>query len=73
MAIAKVEVLQAIRIPAGSVLDGVTLQEGTWVSDGVHEVDLDLVNEKMWATYGSVALLEVDGQPYSQGACCGGH
>lgn len=70
---AKVEVLQAIRIPAGSVLDGATLEEGAWVSDGVHEVDFDLVNDKLWATYGYVSLIEVDGLPYSQGACCGGH
>jgi len=73
MQIAKVEVVQAIRIPAGSVLDGATLDAATWVHDGAHEVDLDLVRERMWDTYGYVSIIEIDGQPHVQGACCGDH
>ena len=68
--IARVQVLGAIRIPAGQTLDGVVLAESQVVSDGRHEIDHALIMANEWAETGRVEIEEMDGKPVHWGACC---
>jgi hypothetical protein len=72
--IATVDVIHAIRIRKGQMLDGKVVEvDFVDVADGTHEIDADLMNERDWLANGYVALVAIDGEPHFQGACCGGH
>lgn len=68
--IARVQVLGAIRIPAGQMLDGVVLSESQVVGEGRHEIDYGLLMSQEWAETGRVEIEEVDGKPVHWGPCC---
>lgn len=70
---AVVEVIRAIKIPAGSVLDGVTLTEDKWAAPGKHEIDAELMVEMEWEARGYVLPESIDGEKVYWGACCNGH
>lgn len=68
--IARVQVLGAIRIPAGQILDGVVLSESQVVGEGRHEIDYDLIVAQEWAETGRVEIEAIDGAAVHWGACC---
>ena len=68
--IARVQVLGAIRIPAGEVLDGVVLAESQVVGEGRHEIDHALIVAQEWAETGRVEIEAIDRQAVHWGPCC---
>lgn len=70
--IVTVEVIRAIRLPAGATLDGAVMAEQTWVmpSKKRHDIDHALMVEQGWADKGYVSPEKLDGQPFVWGACC---
>lgn len=68
--IATVEVIRAIKIPAGSTLDGVVLSADTWAKKGRHNIDADLMREMEWEARGFIEPEKIDGKPVVWGACC---
>lgn len=72
MSIAKIEVIHAVKVPAGAYLDGVVLTEKQWVSSGTHDFDSAFLAESGWVDRGYVAVVSINGQPVAS-ACCSNH
>lgn len=64
------EVIRPVRIPAGELLDGRTVTEPTWVMDGRHDIDADLIDRMEWASRGFVAPEMAGDKPIIWAACC---
>lgn len=71
--IARVQVLGAIRIPAGEVLDGNTLAESVVLNEGRHDISHALIVANEWAETGRVEIEQIDGKPVHWGPCCESH
>lgn len=65
-----VEVIRPVLIPAGSTLDGQTVVVATWALKGRHEIDYDLMVDRLWHVNGFVEPESVDGNNVVWGACC---
>lgn len=57
MAISKIEVIHAVKVPAGQFVDGATETEQVWLMGGVHDVDADFLTESQWLERGLVSLI----------------
>lgn len=68
MSIATVQVLDAMYFRVGEKLNGKTLLAAQFVHSG--EVTMDAARAAAEAANGYCKLLEIDGQPASQGGCC---
>lgn len=69
--IATVEVIQAIKVPAGSILNGVTVTQETWVMPGQHDIDASLLSQREWVANGYLVVNAINGKPDYWCACCG--
>lgn len=68
--IAKVNVMSALRLPAGEHLDGVVLAEPTWAREGEHSIGADAA--RAFEASGYLEILSVDGKTAVWDACCAG-
>lgn len=71
-AVATVDVLRPVMVPAGEMLDGEVLACQGWAMPGQRTLRLGLVLDRGWEDQGCLEIHSVGGKPYVWAACCNG-